>query len=145
MSLTAVWLQTLADGLIRADLAGGIHAHPTPALALALAGKPSHWLLDVVLSSTMGSDQPDSWTVSPLHRTLARIADQLSDAPQHLARLLAQLDATLVAGIITTSNSPEPTSPNRTARSDTPRTTVRFRFTPFPAVEAGHQYDREYL
>ncbi|MDT7563528.1 MAG: hypothetical protein QOG76_2152 [Pseudonocardiales bacterium] len=141
MNLTSVWVQTLADGLIRADLIAGIHTHRTP----AVAGKPPRWLLDVVLSSTTGSGQAGSWTVSPLHRTLTQTADEPTDAPQQLARLLAQLEATVTAGIITTSTSPEASSPDRTAESDTATTMVRFRFTPFAAVQAGDQYDSEYL
>jgi hypothetical protein len=153
VNLTSVWVQTLADGLIRADVIAGIHTHRTP----ALAGKPPRWLLDVVLSSTTGSGQAGSWTVSPLHRTLTQTADEPTDAPQQLARLLAQLEATITAGIITTSTStststspspspsPEASSPDRTAESDTATTMVRFRFTPFAAVQAGDQYDSEYL
>ena len=139
MNLTSVWVQTLADGLVRADLIAGIHTHRTP----ALGGKPPRWLLDVVLSSTTGSGQAGSWTVSPLHRTLTQTADEPTDAPQQLARLLAQLEATITAGIITTS--PEASSPDRTAESDTATTMVRFRFTPFAAVQAGDRYDSEYL
>lgn len=139
MNLTSVWVQTLADGLIRADLIAGIHTHRTP----ALAGKPPRWLLDVVLSSTTGSGQAGSWTVSPLRRTLTQTAGEPTDAPQQLARLLAQLEATITAGIITTS--PEASSPDRTAESDTATTMVRFRFTPFAAVQAGDEYDSEYL
>ncbi|WP_214366844.1 hypothetical protein [Pseudonocardia sp. H11422] len=45
MGSTEVWVQTLADGLIRADRIVGIDVHPTP----EIAGKASRWLLDVVL------------------------------------------------------------------------------------------------
>ncbi|WP_300011754.1 hypothetical protein [Pseudonocardia sp.] len=34
MSLTNVWVQTQADGLVRADQVVGIDAHQTPALSL---------------------------------------------------------------------------------------------------------------
>jgi len=140
VTLTKVWLQTPADELIRADLVTGIQTHRTP----AKAGQASHWLLDVVLLPA-GSVQPDGSTITPLHRTLAHTADKPGDAPQHLARLLAQLDATLAAGIITTSICPEPASSSSTARSDTSTTTVRFRFAPFTEGQAGHEYDSEYL
>ena len=42
VSLANVWVQTWADGLVRADQIVGIEAHPTP----AVAGKPSRWLVD---------------------------------------------------------------------------------------------------
>jgi len=45
VGLSNVWLQTAADGLVRADQVTGIEAHQTP----ALTGKPSRRLLDVVL------------------------------------------------------------------------------------------------
>ena len=38
MSMTRVWLQTLADGLVRADQVVGIDIHQTP----ALTGKAPH-------------------------------------------------------------------------------------------------------
>jgi hypothetical protein len=41
VSLSNVWVQTLGDGLVRADQVTGIDAHQTP----ALTGKPSRWLL----------------------------------------------------------------------------------------------------
>jgi hypothetical protein len=72
--------------------------------------------------------------------SLIQTADEQTDGPEQLARLLAQLDATSAAGIITTSPSP-----TRTMRSDTSPVQVRFRFTSFTAVPAGHQYDAEYL
>jgi hypothetical protein len=50
-----VWLDTLGDGLIRADAIIGIRTHPTP----VIAGKLSHWLLDVVLAATTGSGVTD--------------------------------------------------------------------------------------
>ena len=49
--LSRVWLQTLGDGLVRADQVIGIDVHQTP----ALTGKPSHWLLDIVLPASTGN------------------------------------------------------------------------------------------
>ncbi len=143
VSLTNVWLQTLGDGLVRADQVTGIDAHQTP----ALAGKPSRWLLDVVLSASIGSGTRGDWGVTVLHRTLIQTSTDPGPAPAALARLLAQLDLISAAGIITTS------------RED-PRTTesgpeldaltggsgqVRFRFIPFTSPEPGHHTGPEYL
>jgi hypothetical protein len=141
MSLANVWLDTLGDGLIRADAIIGVRTHPTP----MIAGKLSRWLLDVVLAAPTGSGVTDSWTLGPLHRTLIQTDRQPLDAPQQLVRLLAQLDATNAAGIVTTSGGPAPhKQPNRVEKG--PETTaVRFRYTPFPATEAGRHYDAHYL
>lgn len=143
MSLSNVWLATLADGLIRADHVIGIHTHPTP----AVTGKPSRWLLDVVLGSTTGSGQHDAWVVSPLHRTLIQTTHQPTDAPRSLARLLAQLDGTNASGIVSCI-TPTPLRPGDddqlpgTINGDT---VVRFRFTPFQPTEPDRQSDPEYL
>jgi hypothetical protein len=141
MSLANVWLDTLGDGLIRADAIIGVRTHPTP----VIAGKLSHWLLDVVLAAPTGSGLTDSWTLGPLHRTLIQTDRQPLDAPQQLVRLLAQLDATNAAGIVTTSAGPAPhKQPNRVEK-DPETTAVRFRYTPVPATEAGRDYDAHYL
>jgi hypothetical protein len=152
VTLTNVWLETLADGLVRADLIVGVHSHRTP----SLAGKPSRWLLDVVLPGATGSGQQESWAVGPVHRTVIQSTEHPHHAPQHLVRLLAQLDATNAAGIITTTvttdaaspaqDSPLPATSDGVAGRHAPSTpTVRFRFTPFRAVEPGRHYDPEYL
>jgi hypothetical protein len=149
MALTSVWLRTLGDGLIRADQIVGVLAHPTP----AGAGKPSHWLLDVVLPAGAGGGQADSWVVEPLHRTLIQTSTEPVDAGDHLVRLLAQLDTTNASGLITASAGPRPDSPARagpatpaSARAgDGEANLVRFRFTPFRATEPGRHYDPEYL
>jgi len=49
--LTNVWVQTAADGLVRADQIVGIDAHQTPAPST----KPARWPLDVVLPASIGS------------------------------------------------------------------------------------------
>ena len=82
MGLSSVWLQTLGDGLIRADQIVGVHARRTP----AITGKPSHWLLNVVLPLSTGSGQPDTWVTSPLHRTLIQTSHEPLDAPEHRCR-----------------------------------------------------------
>jgi hypothetical protein len=170
MVLTNVWLHTLGDGLIRADQIVGALARRTP----AVAGKPAHWLLTVVLPMTTGSGQPDIWVTSPLHRTLIQTSDEPADAPEDLTRLLSQLDATDAAGVITAAlDEPAPASTNSTPQShrssaisarsassppspppppsalslarSSARATVRFRFTPFRGTDPGYHYDPEYL
>lgn len=150
MALTNVWLRTLGDGLIRADQIVGVHAHPTP----AGAGKPSHWLLDVVLPAGVGGGQTDSWVIEPLHRTLIQTSTEPVHAGDHLVRLLAQLDATNASGLINASIGARPDNggPATTGGAaandvgaDGEVSTVRFRFTPFRAAEPGRHYDPEYL
>jgi hypothetical protein len=58
----SMWLQTLGDGLVRADQVARINAHQTP----ALSGKPSHWLLDVVLPAQVGSGTGGAWRIKSL-------------------------------------------------------------------------------
>jgi hypothetical protein len=99
VGLTKVWLQTAADGLVRADQVTGIGAHQTP----ELSGKPSRWLLDVVMPVSTGNVTREDWGITVLHRTLIQTSDDPGDAPAELARLLAQLDITAAAGVITTS------------------------------------------
>ena len=126
MSLNNVWIETLGDGLIRADQIIGIDTHPTP----AIAGKPSRWLLDIVLPTTTGSGVPDTWAIRALHRTLVQTQHPATQAPAHLARLLAQLDAVSSAGIITTTvDTGDKTDPRSVS--------VRFQFVPFAPAETG--------
>lgn len=152
MSLTNVWVQTLGDGLVRADQIVGIDAHQTP----ALSGKPSRWLLDVILPTSAGSGSREGWTVTVLHRTLIQTSEDLGAAPAALARLIAQLDQINAAGVITTSR--EDTRPERAdaAGSRAPSgesggefvagsTPVRFRFVTFTAPTTERHTDAEYL
>jgi hypothetical protein len=152
MSLTNVWLQTLGDGLVRADRVVGIDVHQTP----ALTGKAPHWLLDVVLPASIGSGARGEWDLSVLHRTLAQTSRDPGDAAVVLARLLAQLDAINATGVVTTSRLPAATA--RSGIEDDPgadrstleeaatdRTSVRFRFIPFPSPAPGHHTGAEYL
>jgi hypothetical protein len=154
VSLTNVWLRTLADGLIRADQIVGIHTHQTP----ALTGKPSHWLLDVILPTPIGNGRPDGWSIGALHRTLIQAPMPPTDAPSALARLLAQLDAIQAAGVITTTIATlDSTASDSDSDSDTVTasdivdtqtaafTPIRFRFIPFSAAELGHHTGPEYL
>lgn len=146
MSLTKVWLQTLGDGLVRADQVTGIDAHQTP----ALSGKRSHWLLDVVLPTSTGSGTRGDWGIGVLHRTLVQTPHSPGDAPTALARLLAQLDAVSAAGVIVTSRGGdgadrrEPGSGEDVVASSS-SSPVRFRFTPFESPSPGRHTGAEYL
>jgi hypothetical protein len=145
MGLTNVWLRTAADGMIRADQVVGIVAHSTP----AIAGKPSRWLLDVVLPVTTGSGAGDNWISGPLHRTLAQTADKPTRAPEALARLLAQLDASSATGTIVAEPARPRgavTGPSDGEPGDCP---IRFQFVPFaptePARRSAFEHDDQYI
>src|SRR5436305_958218 len=97
MGLSRVWVQTVADGLVRADCIIGITTHPTP----SVAGKSSRWLLDIVVSAATGSGTAGSWVSGPLHRTLAQFDHAPGTATTDLARTLARLDAADAAGVVT--------------------------------------------
>jgi hypothetical protein len=136
VSLTNVWLQTQGDGLVRADRVVGIDVHPTP----ELTGKRAHWLIDVVLPSSIGGGSRGDWDVTVLHRTLVQTSHQPGDAATALARLLAQLDAINAAGVITT------TAPRAADHAgDGGDGCVRFRFVPFSSPPPGHHTGAEYL
>jgi hypothetical protein len=146
MGLCRVWLQTLGDGLVRADQITGIDAHQTP----ALTGKPARWLLDVVLAVPIGSGHRDGWTVTALHRTVLQTGHDPSPVAPALARLLAQLDAINASGIISASLAER--SPSGEG-GDAPRTEeaaavaggVRLRFAPFAEPAPGRHTGAEYL
>ena len=141
VSLTNVWVQTAADGLVRADQVVGIDAHQTP----ALSGKPARWLLDVILPASIASGTREGWGVTVLHRTLVQTPEDPGEAPAALARLLAQLDLVSAAGVITTSR--EDASSPSDAREDLSAGfgRVRFRFVPFSSPAPGHHTGAEYL
>ena len=158
MGLSRVWLQTLSDGLVRADQITGVDAHQTP----ALTGKPARWLLDVVLAVPIGSGRREDWTVTALHRTVIQTGHDPRAAAPALARLLAQLDVIDAAGIITASLDAErggrgegrrPDPGTSRAGSDAPRTEdgtavaggVRLRFTPFAEPAPGRHTGAEHL
>jgi hypothetical protein len=146
VSLTNVWLQTQGDGLVRADQITGIDAHQTP----ALSGKPSRWLLDVVLSASVGSGTQEGWGVTALHRTLIQTSEDPAGAPAALARLLAQLDLIGAAGVITTSRADLAIGGSTDSGSDgddlvVEKTPVWFRFVPFASPAPGHHTGAEYL
>lgn len=138
MGLTNVWVQTAADGLVRADQVIGIDAHQSP----ALSGKPVRWLLDVVLPTSIGSGNREGWGVGAVHRTLVQSGEDPGDAPAALAQLLAQLGLVNAAGVITTSRHDRP---HRDDDLATGSGRVRFRFEPFPSPPPGHHTGAEYL
>jgi hypothetical protein len=141
VSLSNVWIQTAADGLVRADQITGIEAHQTP----ALTGKLSRWLLDVVLPVAIGSGTREGWGVSVLHRTLIQTADNPSAAPAVLARLLAQLNLANATGVITISPAETRSAGAATEQMVEASGPVRFRFTPFPSPDPGRHTGAEYL
>jgi hypothetical protein len=97
MGLDKVWIQTLSDGLLRADQVVGLTAHATP----SLPGKAPRWLLDATVAIAAGSGTAgNGWDMGILHRTLVQTADEPAGAPEALARLLARLDQPGTAGII---------------------------------------------
>ncbi|HVL82742.1 MAG TPA: hypothetical protein VM367_00385 [Pseudonocardia sp.] len=136
MSLSNVWVQTQADGLIRADQVVGIEAHRTP----TLSGKPSRWLLDVVLPASTGSGSREGWSVSVLHRTLIQTGEDPGEAPHMLARLLTQLDLVSATGVIVTTREERTTADGAVEPG-----AVRFRFVAFTDPAPGHHTGPEYL
>jgi hypothetical protein len=143
VSLTNVWLQTSGDGLVRGDQVVGIDVHPTP----ELTGKRAHWLIDVLLPSSIGNGSRGEWDVTVLHRTLVQTSQQPGDAATTLARLLAQLDAVDAAGVVT-ATAPRPgghTGDEAEGAGRAEETPVRFRFIPFPSPPPGHHTGAEYL
>jgi hypothetical protein len=136
VSLRNVWLQTPADGLVRADHVTGIEAHTTA----GLRDTPSHWLLDVVLTTSVGSGFREGWNVTAMHRTLAQTSTAPGGASVALARLLAQLDGISAAGIISVEKVDSDATPEGLATSSGG---IRFRFEPFPAPAPAHQTDGE--
>ncbi len=146
MALGRVWVQTLGDGLVRADQITGIDAHQTP----ALTGKPARWLLDVVLAVPIGSGRREDWTVTALHRTLIQTGHDPSPAAPALARLLAQLDVIHAAGIITAHVGDRVAQDGAQEGSGEDGKAavaggVRLRFTPFPDPDPGRHTGAEYL
>lgn len=141
MSLTNVWVQTLADGLVRADQIAGIDAHQTP----GLRGKPSRWLLDVVLTTPVGSGAREDWNVTALHRTLIQVSDDPGNATVELARLLAQLDAISASGVIAVGREGADAAGSEQERLSAGSGGIRFRFVPFVGPAPGHHTDAEYL
>jgi hypothetical protein len=141
VSLTNVWLQTHGDGLVRADQVAGIEAHQTP----ELTGKPSYWLLDIVLPAPVGSSSGGEVWINVLHRTLIQTSLDPGDAPVALARLLAQLDAISASGIVVTTRHGADSGAPATDGIALGSATVRFHFTPFTSPPPREDTGAEYL
>lgn len=116
MGLARVWIETLDDGLVRADQVVEVLAHQTA----AFAGKPGRWLLDVVLPVSQGAGAAGQWHVAASHRTLRQTSSEPQGAAHRLVELLCRLDAADAAGIV------------RTERSDD----ISFSFHAFAAPDA---------
>ncbi|NMO88284.1 hypothetical protein [Actinomycetospora sp. TBRC 11914] len=98
MGLQRVWIETLDHGLVRADHVVEVLAHKTA----PFAGKPAHWLLDVVTATNQGAGSAQAWTLTPSHRTLIQTDRPPHGAAARLAGLLAALHSADSAGLITT-------------------------------------------
>lgn len=120
MGLEQVWIETLDHGLVRADHVVEVLAHKTA----PFAGKPAHWLLDVVTSTSQGAGSAQAWNLTASHRTLVQTDLPPHGAPARLTALLAALHSAGTAGLITTRTTGAPTE--GTAPID-------FEFRPFPA------------
>jgi hypothetical protein len=139
MSLTNVWVETHSDGLVRADHVIGIEAHTTA----GLRDTPSHWLLDVVLATSVGSGFREGWNVTALHRTLAQTARAPEGSSVALAQLLARLDVMSATGVISIekANSED----HGSDALSTSAGGIRFRFQPFRTPVPDDRTDGEYL
>lgn len=121
MGLRQVWIETLDDGLVRADQVVEVLAHQTT----SFAGKPARWLLDVVIATSQGAGTPSQWNLGASHRTLTQTDDEPRGAAHRLVQLLWKLDGDDAAGIVTTHRS-RGTDPMSSA-------SLEFGFQPFPA------------
>lgn len=130
MGLARVWIETLDDGLVRADQVVEVLAHQTA----AFAGKPARWLLDVVIPVSQGAGAAGQWHLAASHRTLLQTGAEPRGAAQRLVELLCTLDTADAAGIVTPEKAPR-TSSTAAAPTGTPEG-VTFRFRAFSAPEA---------
>jgi hypothetical protein len=137
VSLINVWVQTHSDGLVRADHVVGIEAHSTA----GLRDTSSHWLLDIVLATSVGSGYREGWNVTALHRTLAQTAVPPEGASVALARLLAQLDTIDAAGVITIEKVGSDKNDAHSASAGG----IHFQFVPFQTPARVERTDAEYL
>lgn len=120
MSLSRVWIETLDDGLVRADQVVQVLAHQTA----AFAGKPGRWLLDVVLPVSQGAGAGGQWHVAASHRTLLQVSAEPRGAARRLTGLLYTLDTDDASGIVTAEHVP--------AGDTADGAEVVFRFHAFP-------------
>lgn len=104
MGLDRVWIETLDHGLVRADHVVEVLANKTA----PFAGKPAHWLLDVVTSTSQGAGSAQMWNLTASHRTLVQTDRPPRGAPVKLAAMLAALHTADAAGVITTRTTDGP-------------------------------------
>jgi hypothetical protein len=129
VGLEQVWIRTIDDGLVRADHVVEVLAHKTA----PFAGKPAHWLVDVVTGTSQGAGSSQQWNLGASHRTLIQTDERPHGAAQRLAGLLAALHAADSAGIVTAHRGTESHSPSGA------RAIVDFRFELFAAVSDLHE------
>jgi len=103
MGLSRVWIETLDDGLVRADHVVEVLAHQTA----AFSGKPARWLLDVATAASQGAGTAAQWKLGASHRTLLQTADEPRGAARRLARLLWELDTQDAAGVVSVRRTPD--------------------------------------
>ncbi|MDT7741815.1 MAG: hypothetical protein QOE59_893 [Actinomycetota bacterium] len=131
MGLARVWIETLDDGLVRADQVVEVLAHQTA----AFAGKPARWLIDVVIPVSQGAGASGQWHLAASHRTLMQTGTEPRGAAHRLVELLCRLDATDAAGIVRAERAQrdEPsTGSSATSTSDG----IAFRFHALPSLGA---------
>jgi hypothetical protein len=121
VGLQRVWIETLDHGLVRADHVVEVLAHKTA----PFAGKPAHWLLDVVTATNQGAGSAQAWTLTSSHRTLIQTDRAPHGAAGQLVALLAALHTADTAGIVTARlGTDDPAVPGSA--------TIDFRFQLFP-------------
>lgn len=103
MGLNRVWIETLDEGLVRADQVVEVLAHRTA----AFSGKPARWLLDVVLPVGQGAGTAAQWNLGASHRTLVQTSDEPRGAAARLVRVLWELDERDAAGTLTVRRTPD--------------------------------------
>lgn len=120
MGLERVWIETLDDGLVRADHVVEVLAHQTA----SFAGKPARWLVDVVTATNQGAGSVQGWNLAASHRTLIQTDSPPRGAAQRLTQLLAALHTADTAGIVTAHRIPDDPAAGEAALVD-------FRFALF--------------
>jgi hypothetical protein len=106
--------------LVRADQVVEVLAHQTT----AFAGKPSRWLLDVVIATGQGAGTAAQWNLGPSHRTLVQTDVEPRGAAHRLIQMLWELDTDASAGVITVRRAP--------AQDASAHGGLEFTFEPFP-------------
>jgi hypothetical protein len=114
VGLGRVWIETLDGGLVRADHVVEVLTHKTA----PFAGKPAHWLVDVVTATSQGAGTAQHWNLGASHRTLIQTNHEPPGAARRLAQLLGALDTADAAGIVTARRSTADHAPGDAATVD---------------------------